>query len=68
MALSPSGSGKGHSTGIIENEVLHQFKDTFTECTFPVISDKHLETLAIKRAHEIIHLWRMSLLKLPVTF
>ena len=50
MALSPSGSGKGHSTGIIENEVLHQFKDTFTECTFPVISDKHLETLAIKRA------------------
>ena len=50
MALSPSGSGKGHSTGIIENEVLHQFKDIFTECTFPVISDKHLETLAIKRA------------------
>lgn len=50
MALSPSGSGKGHSTGIIENEVLHQFKENYTECTFPVVSDKHLEDLSIKRA------------------
>ena len=50
MALAPSGTGKGHSAAIIEDEVLCQFKETFKECTFPVMAAKHLEDLAIKRA------------------
>ena len=50
MALAPSGTGKGHSAAIIEDEVLCQFKETFKECTFPVMATKHLEDLAIKRA------------------
>lgn len=48
--LSPSGTGKGHSTSVMENEVLHQFREVFTEETFPIMAEQNLERLAIKRA------------------
>lgn len=51
VALSPSGTGKGHSTSIIENEVVAQFKEVFTEQTFPSVASNNLEMLAIKRAN-----------------
>lgn len=50
MALSPSGSGKGHSTSLIENEVINGFKQVFMEHTFPICAEQNCEILASKRA------------------
>lgn len=48
--LAPSGHGKGHSTNIIEEQVIQGFKERFLESTFPEVSDKHLHHLANIRA------------------
>lgn len=48
--LSPSGTGKGHSTSMMESEVIHQFLEVFTEHTFPVMAENNLDRLASKRA------------------
>jgi len=48
--LSPSGTGKGHSTHIMEHEVLGMFRETFFNYTFPALSEQTLEKLAHKRA------------------
>ena len=50
LALSPSGTGKGHAVGIIEQNVINTFRDVFYEHTFPVSAEAHCEQLAIKRA------------------
>ena len=48
--LSASGSGKGFSTNIIEEKVIKRFKERFLQDTFPVVAEKNLEKLALKRA------------------
>jgi len=48
--LAPSGNGKGLSTNIIEEHVINQFKDRFTNETFKKISEKNIAKLACKRA------------------
>jgi len=48
--LAPSGSGKGHSVGIIEENVINRFRHKFLEDTFPAVSERSLHKLAIKRA------------------
>lgn len=48
--LGTSGSGKGHSTSIMENEVIHLFRGRFMEETFPVLAENNLPKLANKRA------------------
>jgi hypothetical protein len=48
--LSPSGSGKGHSTNLMEEQVLNQFIMRFREETFPLAAMKNLPKLALKRA------------------
>lgn len=50
LNLSTSGSGKGHSTSIMENEVIHLFRGRFMEETFPVLAETNLPRLANKRA------------------
>lgn len=50
LNLSPSGTGKGHSTGIIEDEVIHLFRERFLEETFPLMAERNLPVLANKRA------------------
>lgn len=50
LNLSPSGTGKGHSTNIMEYSVLGQFKDTYMEYTFPTQAATSLDLLAHKRA------------------
>lgn len=50
LALAPSGSGKGYSVSVLENEVLSGFKLRFMTDTFPVISDQNLWKLAMDRA------------------
>lgn len=51
MNLSTSGSGKGHSTNIIKNQVINQFRERFTQSTFLTLAEDNLPKLAIKRAH-----------------
>lgn len=51
LNLSSSGSGKGYSTNIIENQVIHQFRQRFLEETFPILVEKALPKLALKRAN-----------------
>lgn len=50
LALATSGSGKGYSVGIMENEFLQGFKTRFMNETFPVISEDNLWKIAIERA------------------
>jgi len=48
--LANSGVGKGHSTNIVEEQVINTFRERFIEDTFPVISEDNLIKLANKRA------------------
>lgn len=48
--LASSGQGKGHSTNIIEEQIIDKFRNDFTDATFPVISVESLEKLALKRS------------------
>lgn len=50
LAFSPSGSGKGFSVGILEQEVLKGFRTAFLEQTLPLISENHIWKLAMARA------------------
>lgn len=48
--LATSGFGKGHSTNIIEEQVVNRFRDRFLEETFPLLAEMNLPKLANKRA------------------
>jgi hypothetical protein len=50
LNLSPSGTGKGYSTGIIEKSVIKQFRERFQHETFPLLAERNLPKLANKRA------------------
>lgn len=50
LNLSPSGTGKGFSTNIIENQVINLFRDKFTNETFPALAANTLPKIALKRA------------------
>lgn len=47
---APSGYGKGHSTKIIEEQVMHLFRQEFMDYTLPTIAEKSLTDLANQRA------------------
>lgn len=48
--LATSGYGKGLSTNIVEEQVIHIFKERFVDETFPAIADAKLFDLANTRA------------------
>lgn len=50
LALATSGSGKGYSVAIMENEFLAGFKTRFMNETFPVIAEDNLWKIAMERA------------------
>lgn len=50
LCLSPSGSGKGYSVNILENEIFKGFRKRFTEETLVTISDQNLWEMANDRA------------------
>jgi uncharacterized protein Usg len=52
LNLAPSGYGKGHSTNIMEDLVIAEFKDRFMEETFPEVVETNLAKLAVKRAYK----------------
>ena len=47
---APSGYGKGHSSSIVEDELIHLFKQQFLETTLPIKEQEALESLGIRRA------------------
>ena len=51
IALSPSGSGKGLSTTLMESEVINTFKEVFLNHTFVRAAEYTCEQLSIKRAN-----------------
>lgn len=50
LNVAPSGFGKGHSTNIIENSLLHRFRERFMTDTFPIVAEHHLWHIAGERA------------------
>lgn len=48
--LATSGQGKGHSTNIIEEQVIAGFRKTFQELTFPAVADQNMALVATERA------------------
>lgn len=48
--LAPSGFGKGHSTSIIEDEVIDEFRSDFIEETLPLMAETNLPKIANRRA------------------
>ena len=50
MNLAGSGQGKGKATGILDNTVIHTFRQRFLDETFPLLADNNLPKLAVKRA------------------
>jgi hypothetical protein len=52
LNLASSGHGKGHSTNIIEEEVIHRFRRRFLDETFLAVSEINLARVAITRAQK----------------
>lgn len=50
IALAPSGTGKGHSTNIMEEVVMKGFRERYLEDVLPSIAEENLAKLADKRA------------------
>ncbi len=50
LALSPSGTGKGVSTGMLEQEVAHLFRKRFLNETFPLLAEQNMPKISLKRA------------------
>lgn len=48
--LSPSGSGKGYSTNVLEDEIINQFRHKFVEQTFPLLAEQNMPKIAVQRA------------------
>ena len=49
--LAPSGSGKGHSINIMEENVIAGFRHKFLNETFPTKADQRIKEIAVRRAH-----------------
>lgn len=52
LNLANSGHGKGYSTNIVEEQVIHKFKHRFLEVTFPLQAENNLKKLATHRANK----------------
>lgn len=52
LAMATSGSGKGKSTNIMEDQVINQFRSNFIEFTLPTMADQNIPVLANRRAHK----------------
>lgn len=50
MNMSPSGTGKGFSTNILEDEIMGLFRERFMTETFPCLAEINLPIIAQKRA------------------
>ena len=48
--LSPSGTGKGYSTSILESEITKQFRDNFLSITAPTVAEVNILNMANENA------------------
>lgn len=48
--LATSGAGKGMSTNIMEDQVINQFRQRFTEETFELLAEENMPKVALKRS------------------
>lgn len=48
--LATSGAGKGHSTSVIEDHIIHKFREHFISRTAPVIAESTITHIAHHRA------------------
>jgi len=55
LNLMVSGTGKGHSTNILEREFIAHFKKEFLNTVFPKKAEEHIEILAQERAQSRIN-------------
>lgn len=49
--LATSGAGKGMSTNVMEDQVMNQFRQRFTEETFELLAEDNLPKIALRRAN-----------------
>jgi len=56
LNLMISGTGKGHSTNILEREFVAHFRKEFLNNIFPRKAEEHLEIIAHERSHRRISL------------
>ena len=56
LNLMVSGTGKGHSTNIIEHEFIAHFRKEFLNSVFPRKAEEHLETIAQEKANQQLSL------------
>ncbi len=50
--MMPSGSGKGFSTNIMEEHIIHKFKHNFLNVTFPSLSAIQLAKITLERCDQ----------------
>lgn len=50
LNLSVSGSGKGYSTGLMEDSVINKFRESFMESAFPLAAEQNIKKLSMARA------------------
>ncbi len=55
LNLMVSGTGKGHSTNILERDFLDHFKTKFLNTVFPLKAEEHIQILAGERAQTKIN-------------
>lgn len=55
LNLMISGTGKGHSTNILEREFVSHFKKEFLHTIFPRKAEEHMQTLAEERARNRVN-------------
>ena len=52
LNLGTSGSGKGHSTNIMQKKVMYRFRQRFLDETFEALAEVNLPKLATRRANK----------------
>lgn len=48
--LAPSGSGKGHSMNVIEDNVINLFREKYLHDVFPAAAENNISRIAIRRS------------------
>lgn len=52
IALAPSGTGKGHSTNIIEDQIVKGFRERYLSEVLPEVAKTNLAKIAVAKAHK----------------
>ncbi len=55
--LAPSGTGKGHSSGLIENQLMKGFRDVFEGTIMPMTAEENMRRIAVRRSNSTGEDW-----------